>query len=29
MKMLVFDPLVRPDEEMGNSPVSIRVETVR
>ena len=26
---LVFDPLARPNEGMGNSPVSVRVETVR
>jgi len=29
IKRLVFDPLVHPNEGMGNFPVSVRVETVR
>ena len=28
IKRLVFDPLVHPNEGMGNSPVPVRVETV-
>ncbi|MBQ2512404.1 MAG: hypothetical protein II534_03555, partial [Clostridia bacterium] len=28
IKRLVFDPLVHPNEGMGNFPVSVRVETV-
>ena len=29
IKRLVFDPLVHPNEGMGNLPVLVRVETVR